>query len=198
MSDGKCLIWGTDATRLELARDGLVNSPRAGGCYVYPRDLSLLRSSIFSLLQKLDDRAKASLTTLLVDQRRLLGHECPITKLLDLHPLCLLNQECPNLTAEMIKSAKGKPGLSNAERADRLLQYFEQQVFHMGQIEGTNIDEGGYAWSESVNESEYSSLCVFLKERKWLKYVGGIDDLSQVPKSITEQGDTHLKQLKKN
>ncbi len=198
MSDGECLIWGTYADRLELPGFGLVNSLRVGGCYAYPRDPSPppLGLGIFGPLQGLDDRAKARLTTLLVDQRRLLGHEPPITTLLD--PRCLLGHERPNLTVEMIESAKDKPDLPVGERADRLLQYFEKQAPRMGelvgQIDGTNIDEEGYAWSESVNESEYFSLCGFLEEQKWLECFNDAGD--PVPQKITAQGYIHLEELR--
>ena len=171
-----CLIWGTGATCARPDVNVECDSPRAGGLYTYPYNYM----GVPDPLQELDERAKARLTTLLVDQRR-------------------LGNKCPALTAEMIESAKDKPDLSIGERADRLLQYFQHRAPRMGQriespIGGTNMDLGDYAWSESVHRSEYSSLCGFLKEQKWLKFdtVG----LFLVGKRITVQGYIHLEELR--
>ena len=177
-----CLIWGTDAVGQDSDRGGYRDSPRAGGRYTYQcNSRDEFHSKIFDPLQVLDEKAKARLTTLLVDQRR-------------------SDDEPPNLTAEMIELAKDKPDMSIGERADRLLKYFKQRTRYMGEnIDHTNREAGGCAWSESVHESEYFSLCSFLEEQQWLEctIAVGRGDPIRVPKRITTQGYIHLEELRK-
>ena len=188
MNDEKCLIWGTYAVRQAYPTGIDFDSPRAGGPYTCQRNsLPEFSRKILNPLQELDERAKARLTTLLVDQRR-------------------LGNKCPSLTAEMIASAKDKPDLSIGERADRLLQYFKQRTPYMGQYiddvvidmkeyMDPEIDKGAYAWSESVHRSEYFSLCGFLEEQKWLECINKPTG-RRLPEKITTQGYIHLEELR--
>ena len=178
MNDGRCPIWGTEAVKHSR---NFWFSERAGGYYLYD-GLGL------HILSGLDEKQKARLTTLLVDQRRLRSQD-----------------GFPELTREMMEEAKNKPDLSIPERADRLLQYFEQQTPQMGmQINNMypnslekRIRAEGCAWSESIDASEFYALCEFLENQNWLKgNKVSVYDNFYVPQKITPEGYIHLEELK--
>ena len=103
-----CAIWGTPAVGDgNTVRDGtFVISSRAGGRY-------FVSGTAAPMLEPLDDRLKARLTTWLVEQRR-------------------LGNDCPEITTATIKEAEARPDLRVAERADRVLKYLETKVPHVG------------------------------------------------------------------
>ena len=190
MNDGRCPIWGTEAQCNPHAPFFyLWNSSRAGGPYIVRQDIS----NDPVILRQLNPKVKARLTTLLVDYRRLHSEH-----------------DFPEITEEMITKAENKPNLSVVERADRLLQYFEQQAPQMGKnilnsyqlsLEGQISSLGGKmenewcAHSESIDISEFYALCEFLEKKDWLKCQENSGD-HYVPIKITPEGYIHLEELK--
>ena len=143
-----CPIWGTPAS--EESTDGrhgkLVDSPRAGGKY-------FISGTAIGCLPRIDERGKASLTSWLVDQRR-------------------LGVNCPEIDSNTITMAEEKRDLSVHERADRLLQYIGDQTVEIGQRVDFSSSEMSNtavaAWSESVSENEVWYLLNYLKEERWV------------------------------
>ena len=188
MNDGKCPIWGTEAQcNPHSSFFDLWNSPRAGGPYIVRHHISNNPVS----WRQLDSKVKARLTTILIDKRR-------------------SGEKYPELTAEILKDANNKPKLSITERADRLLQCFEQQTPQMGKnilnsyqlsLEGQIRSLGGEvenewrAHSESIDISEFYALCEFLEKKDWLKCQENSGDY-YVPTKITPEGYIHLEELK--
>ena len=144
-----CPIWGPEyraegffheATRTYHAED----SPRAGGGYV------VSEVELNAKILRFDSRAKARLTTWLIDQR-LQGNKQPI------------------VTTEVLNFAVTKPELTVHERADRLLQHIASQSQKVG--DETLLDEDShdaYASSESVDWGEVAFYIKYLMDRGWL------------------------------
>ena len=143
-----CVIWGTIALDVtpntcELL---ILDSPRAGGAYgTSGRAVDLLREG--------DDRLKARLTSMLVDQRR-------------------LGNTSPEITEQMIKEAKRTENRIVQERADRLLQYIDEETANIGDVfsfSNQAVSCGAIAWSESTGSNEVRFLLDHLSERDWLR-----------------------------
>ena len=135
-----CVIWPDckanaygQATDRVIGESGLaVESERSGGKY------GILNAAIFNLAD-IDARAKARLTTWLIDQR-------------------LQGDERPLVTPEIIKYASTKRPLLPDERAERLLMYFVKQsesldtkvqLSHdllMAVTESTDLSEAVFLW----------------------------------------------------
>ena len=116
----RCAIWDTPAVGDgNTGRDGtLVDSPRAGGRY-------FVSGTAVAILEHVDDRQKARLTTWLVEQRR-------------------LGNDCPEITTATIKEAETRPDLGVPERADRVLKYLETKVPHVGASVEFQVFRGMY------------------------------------------------------
>ena len=103
----ECYIWpGTHVEgSVESGDNTLVDgSHRAGGKYAIPSKSARHRAL---RLQRLGDQVRARLTTLLIEMRR-------------------QGVERPLVTRELIELAERSPGLSVAERSDRLLLYLAE------------------------------------------------------------------------
>ena len=182
MSSKKCLIWQIGQTDLVEHHVGghivtTYDSPRAGGKYFVR---CKTRNELYEFSDEIENsnnEIKARLTTILIDKRR-------------------SGEECTELTKEMFEDAKNKPKLSIMERADRLLQYFEQQTPQTEEnINITGIESEGLAWSESIDVSEFYTLCEFLKDQDWLECTQGSDS-EYIPKKILPKGLIHLEELR--
>ncbi|MDE2726300.1 MAG: TIR domain-containing protein [Gemmatimonadota bacterium] len=148
MKYSPCPIWNITAPEeSEGDRDGkLMNSPRAGGRYFITR-------TAIACLTQLDERGKARLTSWLVDQRQ-------------------LGVKCPEIDSNTITTAKQRQNLSVLERADRLLQYIEDQTVEIGtefvftpkEMLTTAIG----AWSESLSQEEVQYLLNYLDKQGWI------------------------------
>ena len=144
-----CPIWGSDykaegffdeATRTYHVDD----SPRAGGGYV------ISQLELNANLPRFDESAKARLITWLLDQR-LQGNRLPI------------------LNTEILDFAKSRPALSVNERADRLLRYLAKKFNTVGEeLLLSKLDQGAFAWSESVASSEIDFFANYLIQKGWL------------------------------
>ena len=144
----RCPIWDIPASEESTdGRDGrLIDLPRAGGRYFIAR-------TAIACLTQLDERGKARLTSWLVDQRR-------------------LGFKCPEIDSNTITTAKQRQNLSVLERADRLLQYIEDQTVEIGtefvftpkEMLTTAIG----AWSESLSQEEVQYLLNYLDKQGWI------------------------------
>ena len=172
-----CPIWGTKAEiqsspeKQELVAD----SPRAGGKYC-------ITPKAEKLLEELDDKKKARLTSWLVKQRS-------------------SGVECPRIEDTTISDEKYGQPLNRSKRMDRLLKHIEQngaegtfkkqaRVFSRhGSPEVTNAQpdyQKALAVSESTERAELLDLLDSMREKRWLKdpfreYKGGESSLRVVP-----------------
>ena len=148
MKYSPCPIWNIAAFgKSEVDRDGrLIDSSRAGGRYF------IARTAIAGLTQ-LDERGKARLTSWLVDQRR-------------------LGVKCPEIDSNTITMVKQQKDLSVHDRADRLLQYIEDQTVEVGTefifTPREVISKSIAAWSESLSQEEVHYLLKYLDKQGWI------------------------------
>ena len=149
MSMTNCPLWGngytakvTDDSTLKTT---LVDSPRAGGEYVFQQAMDDLTS--------MTDDEKARLTTTLVDLR--------------------VRGNRPEITTQMVEAAKNRPALRADERADRLLRHLAQITVKIGtRVDITPADEEVWfptmAWSESTTNEEVNYLIGYLAREGWI------------------------------
>lgn len=177
--NGECPIWETPASvggeKIFTHDVKRVDSPRAGGQYEISMEAE-------SCLPRLDDRAKARLTSWLVDQRRL-GNEWP---------------EVQMETLEI--EGQQRRDLSVQERADRLLYFLEDQTesidkihtFRRHDINGTKIE----AWSESIGFGEVDYLLKYLQKQGWIENPSGSHPDFEYFYTITVDGYSRLEELR--
>ena len=179
MKYSPCPIWNITAPKESAGdRDGkLMNSPRAGGRYFITR-------TAIACLTQLDERGKARLTSWLVDQRR-------------------LGVECPEIDSNTITMAKQRQNLSVHERADRLLQYIEDQTVEIGTYFSFTPEEmltkEIAAWSESLSQEEVQYLLNYLDKQGWIelrKYPPNKYTI-EVEYTLTVEGYARLTELEK-
>lgn len=171
----KCRIWDTDA-EVGIHVDGFaytatyrVDSVRAGGKYIIDRDAE-------QLLRDCDDRAKARLTTWLLEQRK-------------------LGATIPEITEEDIENAKQRLDLPPDERADRLLKTIEKQTSYNGQL--IHFREDWIPVSESISKPEADFLAEYLRKQGWLAY-NSQKATAYIGREyeLTVEGYIHLSKLK--
>ena len=148
----RCTIWDTVAADVTPDTCDLVilDSPRAGGAYG-------ISGHAVDLLRKEDDRLKARLTSMLVDQRR-------------------LGNDHPEVTELMIEEAKRTENRIVQQRADRLLQYIDRETANLGDVFSWSnqiTSCGAIAWSESTSSNEVHFLMGHLSERDWIRELQG-------------------------
>lgn len=147
--ESRCPIWRTPTPRGPVDHnDGkLIDSPRAGGRYFIAR-------TVIERVRQADPRVKAHLTTWLVDQRR-------------------LGVECPEIYSDTITMAEQQRDMPVHDRADRLLQYLEDQTEEIGHRVSFTVPDMDNtaiaAWSESVERHEVGTLLEYLGEKGWIK-----------------------------
>ena len=177
MKYSPCPIWNIAAFgKSEVDRDGrLMDSPRAGGRYFIAR-------TAIACLTQLDERGKARLTSWLVDQRR-------------------LGVKCPEIDSNTITMAKQQKDLSVHDRADRLLQYIEDQTVEIGKQCGFTPEEmlktAIGAWSESLSHEEVHYLLKYLDKQGWIalrEYPPGKYNI-EVGYTLTVEGYARLAEL---
>ncbi len=143
-----CRIWGSSyPATVYINQDpsyAIVDSTRTGGRYKFAGDAKLY-------INELDDRAKARLTTWLVDQR-------------------MRGDELPEVTGAVINHAKTKPSLEVYERADRLLRFVAEFLDTLGDYVTVSPEDchAACAWSESIEWKEVYYLLSYLKTKGWL------------------------------
>ena len=179
MKYSPCPIWNISVPEESAGdRDGkLMNSPRAGGRYFIAR-------TAIACLTQLDDRGKARLISWLVDQRR-------------------LGVKCPEIDSNTITMAKQRQNLSVHERADRLLQYIEDQTVEIGTYFSFTPEEmltkEIAAWSESLSQEEVKYLLDYLDKQGWIelrKYPPNKYTI-EVEYTLTVEGYARLAELEK-
>ena len=176
-------IWETPAIQHFYANHhDTFESPRCGGCYAISRKAIY---SVRTLRMRKDHRAKARLTSWLIEQRR-------------------LGNRCPKITMEAVDRAEQGSNMSILDRADAVLKLIGSKVHKLDkgviyasrdpkqEIEGFTGEEmfsffmsgasrrANYyeliAFSESIDYHELSFLLDYLKERKWIKIVDVADE----------------------
>ena len=167
-----CNIWHTVASNGVTAQDDFISiySARAGGEY-------LVNESNLPVLDPNDERLKARLTTLLVDQRR-------------------LGNTCPELSATLVGQASQSHNTAVQDRADRLLQYIYSLTYEIGEairFIHQDIMCTAMAWSESISVKEVEFLLDYIVDRSWLDR-----NEKEAPESyvITVKGYEQIDELK--
>ena len=148
----RCAIWNTIAADVtpDTCKLVILESHRAGGTYG-------VSGHAVDLLRKEDDRVKARLTSMLIDQRR-------------------LGNDAPEVAERMIEEAKSTENRTVQERADRLLQYIDGETGDLGDVfsfANQSISCGAIAWSESISSNEVSFLLDHLIEMGWIRELDG-------------------------
>lgn len=151
-----CYIWGTAANEFQEPNGDYVflDSPRAGGKYQITGTAAAMRSN-------LNQKQKALLTTWLCNQRR-------------------SGTECPAVTADTINAAPSFRQLTTAERIERALLFFNENV-RVGEAIEISVDSNRsdfdkfrlMAQTESLDEDE---LIAFLK---MMQQMGLLDDMTE-------------------
>ena len=179
----RCNIWDTIAVDVTPSPSELVvlDSPRAGGKYG-------ISARAVDALRKEDDRLKARLTSMLVDQRA-------------------LGNECPEVIELMVSEAKRAKNKNVQQRADRLLQYIDGETSNLGDVFSFSNQAmicGAIAWSESTSSNEVLFLMDHLSERgrirsqevgkarQWTLSVGGYEHLSELHQKRTDSTDAFV------
>ena len=149
MSDiGNCAVWPEfEADRQYRDPVYYIDSRRMGGQYKANPNTWHVYVGI------LDERLKARLTTLIIDQR---------------------NQgiEWPEITQELINTAHRINDLPASTRAKRLLGFISQKMDHIGSIIRVEKTVSFYpeilAWSESIVWDEVEYLVEYLMQQHWI------------------------------
>ena len=156
----ECYIWpGTHVEGSVESEDKtlVAGSHRAGGKYAISSKSGWL---IGATLKRLGDQVRARLTTMLIEMRR-------------------QGVEWPELTTKLIKQAEQSPGLSVAERSDRLLVFLGKNTLVIGRSvrfqtdnarEGYTTMMGILAISESVEIEEVVFLIANLKRAGFVDF----------------------------
>ena len=155
----KCLIWGTpaDIGRIDHRDAYWVESPRAGGLYkITGTAAAMIRNGY------LDEAAKATLTTVLIDLRHERG-------------------DAPMTDSTLLEETKKAPLLPPAKRAERLLQHIAVRELsapgHPVTL-GHPIVPEALAYSESWNDGQINTLLEYLETKRWLtvkRFLDGIE-----------------------
>ena len=147
----KCPIWPNSRATVHPLGMGLtwvVESARAGGKYEIDDSARDLLAG--NLVEETDFRARARLTTWLLDQRR-------------------LGSQCPKVTREIVEYARMKHPLRPHERAIRLLGFIAERTPALAtSIHIFSGDGEAYAWSESTDWKELTFLVDYLSGEKLL------------------------------
>lgn len=161
-----CPIWGTPASSRSIGAGSDVDSPRAGGMY-------FIRIPVGNLLRSPDDdRIKARLTSIFIEQRR-------------------LGNRYPEISAEEIGHARNSRDKSIHRRADSLLQFIQSRTPDIGtkihyrsipnetehEVKNMPINDipkeilihwNMLAHSESLSSTEVQFLLDYLVDKLWI------------------------------
>ena len=184
-SNPTCAIWNMPATKIPVIRDGQTfDSPRAGGRY-------FISGSAEALLEHTDNRAKARLTTWLVEQRR-------------------LGTSCPEISPETVGDAKQRRDANIFDRVDGILRYLARRSKTLGTLIGYRhpltypppLDSRDevylelLAHSECVSLEDLDFLLAYLKKRGWIEWRGA--DIPERACILTVEGYARLAELEKS
>ena len=169
----ECLIWprfpAVHVARNPVA-DGLVcveGSPRAGGDYAVT---ACAEQRLSGGYRRIDERVRARLTTILVDERA-------------------SGEEWPTVTTDLIERATNAADLTLETRADRLLQYLRTTIdsdpLPIPFLE-TDVWTAALAHSESTTIRELDRLFQHLEKQGWV-VLPTIDKIRYEP-TITGSG----------
>lgn len=166
-----CPIWGTPTRPTTIFNgDGQnVDSPRAGGKYFVDGRAALI-------VNDLNDREKARLTTWLIKQRR-------------------LGVERPKIWSyeNDIESITQGPDLTNHERAIELLRYIQSKTPYIGKEFMFRVREfplDMLAYTESTNPEEMLQLLKYLIGQGWIELKR--ESLGSKAVTLTVEGSDHI------
>ena len=147
---------------------GFNRCARAGGGYIMTNAATGMLNNSGRHLSEKEQKLRARLTTMLVNQRQH-GNELPL------------------VTPKLIEEARSSPPLPVHERADRLLRYLVSKSNNIGKkieigCEGERncygewkessdspTEQNAMAWTESISEQEVRFLTVYLQEQGWIE-----------------------------
>ena len=171
----RCLIWNTQASVRSTPDDRhvfMVASPRAGGDYrITGQAVHTIKNGAF------DDRAKAKLTTQIID-RRPDGEEPPL------------------VDSKLSTESKEAPELPHDERAKRLLRHIEARESESpgDPVRLRFTDPGLLAHSESWHDGQVEALIHHLEEQRWLKVQQ--QSANSLQCNLTSRGHSHLNDVR--
>ena len=173
MTEDKCPIWGTPAevTRAADPPAFRVRSPRAGGDYE-------ITDGAKAEIEEgaLDERAKAKLTTMLIDRR----HD---------------GEDRPIVESKTLVELESVPILSQHERAECLLKYIADRVASSSERSvkiGDPTVPDALAHSESWTDRQVELLLAYMDGMGWVKVVRTLSTKSY---SLTRRALKHLEAL---
>jgi hypothetical protein len=162
-TEGKCPIWGVDCSFSQsnpFSRniDLVKGSFRAGGDYE-------IAFPAHAALTNLDERAKARVTSVLVEQK-------------------LRGVDVPRLTEDDVIQATSRQELPPYERAERLLRLLANRSSQIGSLmelirhsvalrngldrHSSALSQAAMAWSESITDEELEFLFSYLERMGWI------------------------------
>jgi len=172
----KCPIWGTPA-EVRRARDRhafRVRSSRTDGDYeITGQAAATIEAGTF------DDRAKAKLTTMLIEQRR-------------------EGVDCPLVDSALLEEIRNAPILADNERAENLLRYIssrESSIHDSAARIGYPIIPEALAHSESWEDRQVDILVHYMEGAAWVNSVRTLDSIAC---NVTGTGHKHLEGLTKS
>ena len=176
----ECLIWprfpAVHVARNPVA-DGLVcveGSPRAGGDYTVT---ACAEQRLSGGYRRIDERVRARLTTILVDERA-------------------SGEEWPTVTTDLIERAKDAVDLTPETRADRLLRFMRTTIASdllPIPMLAPDVLPAALAHSESTAIRELDRLLKHLEEHGWV-VLPTIDKIRYEP-TITVNGNDRIATL---
>ena len=183
-----CPIWGTPTKPDEFLRGfgQNVDSPRAGGKYFVDR-------RAVRMVEKLDVREKARLTTWMIEQRRL-GVERPEIRWNNLW-------DYSEKLDKIVFKITQRLDLTVHARADELLKYIQKKTPNIGKeyVYWKGIHDQTMemlAYTESISEEEeLRYLLNYLIKQGWLELASGAGGVDAKHVTITVAGYARLAEL---
>lgn len=184
MDNEHCHIWAEFGATVEMGPDATnrITSSRMGGAYEI-NSIGRIWSSLSD--SDLDDRIRARLTTLVMNQR-------------------FKGIQIPEITLALLEEAKQNSNLLPYERANRLLRYLVQMsesveisIFISKEVrKGFKNYAQALAWSESVNWPELIFLLQYLEQQGWVQKLRFENQLCRVRVSVDGYRQTEQLSIK--
>ncbi|MGA9657590.1 MAG: hypothetical protein WBQ60_00615 [Asticcacaulis sp.] len=152
MSEGKCAIWGTDATLVHGGKPyhQTYDSPRSGGKYE-------VSNPLISDINNLSVEQKARLTSWLIEER-------------------LNGNEIPDISSHIIQKILFNKNISTSKRIENFLLYCLYKKVRIGNAiirystqSGVSVsDPSILAWTESIDTQDYIRFEKFLIQSNYI------------------------------
>jgi len=153
MSDGTCMIWGTQGTYASERGGRTISSCRAGGRY-------WVSGSAGPMLSHLDDTERLRLTDWIIEQRR-------------------LGTSVPEITSLVLDSVGKRRPPSIDDRTLAFLRYLQNESDLLGTVVKFHAEDNSksichfeelLAWTSSLKASELITLAEFCASEKWIEH----------------------------